>query len=319
MFEHDYNLQQANYFAGTNAAAGEIENASFTHMAYNEFLQNAVEGGVTGLLLFAAFLFALLLPVKMLSLLSNENVAALAGVLAFILMSVVNFTIQAIPLMPVLMTYTAVICLQTKFNNSKMMMYNFTKPVFGLLLIVVGIGIFSSQISRAAAFAKINTAGILIKENNNEEALQILLPLKKSMEHEIFYSTTLGKAYVNQKKIQQALYQFQRSSQFSSSPALLANICNCQLKLKQYDKALATLQTASNMVPNRLTPKYCLMKTYMEINDTTNAHKMAVVLIAMKPKGISKNAAKFKQEANEILKESYTRYLNNQNSVTNND
>lgn len=59
-FEQAYNLQQANYFNNEAFTKTEVLNASFINMAYNDFLQHAVEGGFIGLILFLGLLISLL-------------------------------------------------------------------------------------------------------------------------------------------------------------------------------------------------------------------------------------------------------------------
>ena len=55
LFPKHYNLRQAEYFHEEHGTETERRNASFVYMAYNEFLEHGVEGGVIGMLFLAGF------------------------------------------------------------------------------------------------------------------------------------------------------------------------------------------------------------------------------------------------------------------------
>lgn len=111
LFEREYNLFQANYFNHHQGNILEKANAGFVHMAYNEFLQNTVEGGIIGLALLCAIFCYLLKPISFKDEDKEEEAyrAAYWGIWVFILMSLINFTIQAIPVMCVLLIYGAML------------------------------------------------------------------------------------------------------------------------------------------------------------------------------------------------------------------
>ena len=55
LFPKHYNLRQAEYFHEEHGTETERRNASFVYMAYNDFLEHGVEGGVIGMLFLAGF------------------------------------------------------------------------------------------------------------------------------------------------------------------------------------------------------------------------------------------------------------------------
>ena len=84
-FEYDYNLNQANYFSEGNATASEIKNSAYVRMAYNEYLQNAVEGGLVALLIISALFLSLL--IRFPSGTRIDIISAYGGIAAFVCMS----------------------------------------------------------------------------------------------------------------------------------------------------------------------------------------------------------------------------------------
>lgn len=299
-FEHDYNLQQAKYFEEGNGTAQEINNASFVNMAYNEFLQNAVEGGVIALGLFTAFLTILFISSKEQKKQSPPTAElAFSGVAAFTTMSILNFTVQAIPAMCLFLIYTSTICAKTtKINIS---MPTFLKPSISILLILAGSVIFSTQNSLAKSFAKTKKAITLSNNGDNLKAMKILMPLSTKMKNSETYWITYGKVLYNQKLYLQALEKFKIASILTSSPSLFMQVGNCYFKLQQFDSAISACTIAKNIAPNRIKPNYALMKIYERMNDTVNIIKTANEIIALQPKGKSKEAETYKAEANKIL------------------
>ncbi len=61
LFERNYNLRQAKHFASGEQSLEECHNASFVSMAYNDYIEQAVEGGVAGVFLFSAFYVIMIL------------------------------------------------------------------------------------------------------------------------------------------------------------------------------------------------------------------------------------------------------------------
>lgn len=53
LFERNYNLKQASYFANQTSSNTERRNASFVAMAYNDYLEQTIEGGILGLLFYS--------------------------------------------------------------------------------------------------------------------------------------------------------------------------------------------------------------------------------------------------------------------------
>ena len=91
LFEKYYNLQQADHFRSTDATARERQTATFTGMAYNDYLEQGVEGGIPGLLFLVGFYF---LSVK--KALHRHDTQTVCASCAFAVMSLTNFIYSSI-------------------------------------------------------------------------------------------------------------------------------------------------------------------------------------------------------------------------------
>ena len=101
LFPKHYNLQQAEYFHEEHGTETERRNASFVYMAYNDFLEHGVEGGVIGMLFLIGFYVLIIKD----SPLPSKGGRCLSAVLyAFALMSLVNFVVAGIQ------TWLLVVC-----------------------------------------------------------------------------------------------------------------------------------------------------------------------------------------------------------------
>ncbi len=299
-FEHNYNLQQAAYFAEGKGSSKEITNASFVNMAYNEFLQNAVEGGMIAFLLFIAFIFSLFKNSKE----QNKSfrpqaILAVSGIASFTSMSLFNFGVQAIPAMLLFIVYSALVSSNSKpiFSFATLQKRKFISATLSLS----GILIFTTQLSLANAYAKAKEAISLSKDGYNIEAIEILKPLSHKMKNSEVYWINFGDAFYIQKEYKKALYCYNKASVITSSPFLYMSIGNIYYKLHQFDSAINYCTIAKNIAPNRLKPRFALMKIYEAMNDTTNSIQTANEIISLQPKVQSKEAAYYKADALKTL------------------
>ena len=197
---------------------------------------------------------------------------------------------QALPALVLFLIYASMLCGYFANSTKKWLLpvgIKFASPVAMAAAAAV---IFVYQITQADGYSKINNAARLITEKSNKEAIEILQPLQDKMQWSEFYWRQYGNALYGQKDYSGALQKYKQAAELSANFSLQMQISNCYAKLRQYDSAVDKLLLAGNMIPNRLGPKYRLMKIYQLAKDSSNACKTASQLLAMQPKGISKKA-----------------------------
>lgn len=319
-FEHDYNLAQARYFKDHNAEQQEINNASFVRMAYNEFLENAVEGGIAGLLLFTGLLFSLVIrrpvrrssskapgikedPSKAYDSNSLAGIAAYAGIAAFSVMSVFNFTVQAIPVMGVFILYAAYHITNVHVTGSKNNNRSFPARPVAITLSMVSLLACMVMLLSVTAYIRNKIAHRTFKEGNRQEAIGMLVALENELKGAVYYWQHYGNLLYEQKKYDLAVDKFAKATAFSSDPDLYLRIGNCYYKTGEYTRAEAAYLLALNMVPNRFKPRYALMKLYLNRNDTAHVLHTAAELVALQPKVPSREVTIYKKEAQMIIQQ----------------
>ena len=110
LFEKEYNLFQAEYFRTIPTTVLEKTNARYVNMPYNDLLEQQIQGGLLGMLLFLSVIVLFILQAF-----KQKNTQLSAILLSVAAMSFVNFCMQAIPVWMLFLTAAAA----TNFNKVK--------------------------------------------------------------------------------------------------------------------------------------------------------------------------------------------------------
>jgi O-antigen polymerase len=299
-YAHDYNLFQAEYFSHAKAKAGEIRTAAYINMAYNEFLQIAVEMGMIGLLLFLCLLTSLLVRFPSGY---SFSITAYASVAAFTVMSVFNFTIQAIPVMFLFVLYAAILITTKDIKSGARNTWILPLvPVVRLILIVVSAYILISQTALARSFTRTEQAKEVRISGDAAWAIELLGPLKTEMRQSNIYWSEYGMALAALHDYRNAVDKFMTALTISSDPDIYLQAGYCYQQLNLNDSAIRAYTMAKNMTPNRMTPVFALMKLYTSLKDSAHAMAMANKIMIMNPKLRSAETDFYKSEAQHLLK-----------------
>nr|WP_236065602.1 O-antigen ligase family protein [Niastella soli] len=321
MFEHDYNLEQSDYIKKGKAADAEKNNATHVYMAYNEWLETGVEGGIPAMMLLTAlFVSLILLYPKEHSSPDREQkratdsqeesyakVTAWAGVIAFVSMSMVNFTIQALPAMCVFLLFMAILCSPVLPIKSSLPFVRglFAKPLIKnatvAVLVMAALYFMYARISVANNLLQVKKASVAVTSGDNASALEILVPLTVQLNNAESYLQLYGKALMNTKKYNEAIIQFNRAKNLVSYPNLYLKIGECYTSLQQYENARSCFLLAHNMEPSRLAPEYAMMQLSVSMKDSTTALAKAKLIINASSKTANARSLFYRQQAFEII------------------
>ncbi|MEO6524614.1 MAG: O-antigen ligase family protein [Mucilaginibacter sp.] len=330
-FKQRYNLAQANYIKEGNANPDEIQNAGMVNMAYNEFLQNGVEGGIPGLLLFAAVVISFLsVPLKIFKVNADQNekmrtlspsdpvtgypldplIAAYSGIICFVIMSIMNFTVQAEPVMCLFIIYAAMLIssplvvssnsysLLSAFNHRKV----YLKYSCGVLLLLAGIYTSIAQFKIAFADMQNRKAYTLTLNHHADAALKILPSLAPTLSHYESFWKNYGYTLVAARKYTEALPILTKAKTLTTESRLFMETGLCYQKLGQYQQAINEYQEAAYLEPMHFAPRAALTEVYLKSGDTTAAVTIAQSIIAMNPKIPSAQVSRYKYLAISLLK-----------------
>jgi O-antigen polymerase len=264
-------------------------------------LQNGVEGGIVGLLLFGSLLVSLLFLRKKITGNNLKGITAHAGVVAFVVMALFNFTIEAVPVMCLFLIYSALLATVAGsrpvikiVNKQKSWMLS-----AGIIALAMFIGI--SQLKLATASTDGQYAARLSKQGNNISALSLLSALENKLAGSVTYLSNYANALYADKKYAEAAEQLTKAIAIQSTPEMYVLLGYCYQATGKINDAVEKFKIARDMVPGRLLPRFALMQVYLNTNDTDNAKKIAAEVMSIQPKVISKETTFYKQEALRIM------------------
>ena len=352
LFERNYNLAQAKYFNSGKATEEEIERADHITLAYNEVIESTVEGGVIGTTLFLGFIGLLIHKcLRQFRNIHNStssfikssekgeairnqvslNAPAFAGVIAFTLMSLVNFTVQAVPVMCVFIIFSSLISAQditvfqdkaltdkNQFLKAKEQLINvrhsnkYQNQIVALILLVSVFAIELPFIKTGFAQYHLGKSVKTISTGNPaniERTIETMKDRRPELSSCEGYYRYTAFAFFKLHDLQSAIEYYSEASKLTSNPDLFLSRGVCYEKIGQYSAAEADYLTASYIVPNRIIPKYRLMLLYLQRSNSKEASAMARQIVEMQPKVNNSQAEAAKKAAQEVL-----RKLNSRNN-----
>jgi O-antigen polymerase len=318
-FERNYNLFQAAKFRINSYAESDMQNAAHTKMVYNEFLQNAIEGGITSAAFLILFLFLLLRSTFLYLKRNNahhyqkEHIAndysnntkclliAATGIAGLCFMSLVNFTILTVPVMSIFILYAAVIIYTTSLFGS-IAIHTTILKITATGLIITGLVLGVKTAKTVYNQHTIRNAVNLAIDKKYDEAINALEEVAENDRANADFYQTLGNSnYFNGNKAA-ALAAYKKAAEYTSTPDLYQQMGNCYIAMQQYNAAVIEYEMAKNIQPNRITPRYLLMTVYIKLRDSANTLRLAKEILSIDEKVPSPQINAYKKTATDIIK-----------------
>lgn len=295
-FERDYNLSQAAYIQENNLQFPVTQHVRFVEMAYNDYLEMWVEGGLPGFLLWIFLLIAIVRAgIKKLKKEPDDRYTRLcfSGVCIFLTMMLVNFSMQAIPVMFMFMVYGAYLSMPAVQHFTR----RWVNTGIAALLLIGGIALLYTQISTAEASLLHKKAILLAREKRFPEAIAIEQAIGNRLSNYESYWKYYGNLLMQNKEYAAALSCYQHAMGLSSNPAMLANAASCYLQLGENTNAIELFKKAASIEPNHIIYRDGLLRSYIRSGDTANAIIIARDIVAWK----AGKVAAYKEKAKKFL------------------
>lgn len=293
LFERNYNLTQANYFNNIAGTKLERENASSVSMAYNDYMEQGVEGGVTGLIFHATFYIMVVIMAYKKRMMEHAAIVS-----AFAVMALFNFICTSILPWILLLCYCAdVMANGTTSINTK---GKLQKATIALAVCVTCTFLFKN-IQLAFYQIKLNKIANAIRTGKPTD-----LKALDAMEHNIgtseFYWRTKAYALTKIQRYGNAARCLCHALKYTSSPAIMFGVyANYEMAGKP-EKGLKYLMIMANMIPTNLRSRIYLMRYFHNHGDMKKALAMAQEITYMPLKVVSEEAVKIQNEAKHYLK-----------------
>lgn len=235
LFEKNYNLIQVHYFANNNASVAEKQNANFTMMPYNDYLEQGVEGGILGML----FLF-LFYVIMIKAAIMQKSIEATMLFCAFTIMSLTNFIYISVLPWLLLMCYSSMVIYEVE------KVYSYPIPLLILSVLCIPLGVASLNITRMSlAQMKLKTLSIQDKPASDSQYQDLESQIGTSEAYWMKRAINNYKA----KNYEKALQNIHAARQYSSSPMLFLGEFHSLKHLGLIEQSRTYLDTLSLMIP----------------------------------------------------------------------
>ena len=251
LFEKYYNLRQAEYFE--KGCGTEVEKYCSDHvfMAYNDYLEHGVEGGVAGALFFVAFYIVLIVKA-----LREGDMMSVSVISSFATMSFTNFVYTSIQPWYQLLVVGAWVVYDAKPFPVRIPPKAILLP---LLVIVAGclckVGLMAKSQMKLADYKKKVVGGKYVSETELL-SLQPYIGTSEAYYNLFAYSMLLG----NNSGV--AIEQIVKALDYTSSPQTYRLAYLAYRQSGRENEGISYINVQRNMMPMLLEPKLLLMEYY---------------------------------------------------------
>ncbi|MES2006336.1 MAG: O-antigen ligase family protein [Bacteroidota bacterium] len=304
-FEHDYNLQQAKYFQNKNPTADEINNAGYVMSPYNEFLELCIEGGLPALAILIVFVVVLVRFI----IVQKVDPSYSSGLVVFGIMSLCNFSIEAIPAFAIFVLYLSLVCLENPIQlsskwNLALPRFAFSKTKAQTTCLVMAV-IFFYQLFRQLNLAKAFYQNTIISELNKNkqyiESLNRMTILDETLSNNRDFLFNYAKAYIGTNQLSLATIKLKNATLLYSDPRLYIALGKCYNRQNELKAAEESFLLAKYIQPNLLVPNLELAYNSLRQHDTVSAVLFAQNVIAQHVKNPTEESEIIKNESKKFL------------------
>jgi len=269
-FERSYNA--ANSIVKDN-------NLNYVVTAYNDFIEITFELGVIGLIFWCLFLYSCLM-------LFLKNRINIFPVVAIVIIQCTNFGFRALPVIILFLIYLAI-----SFKDLNEFEFEVKKSKFITIpLLIATMIFFLINIVIAGAYFEQNR--LAANKNRDDYTLNQFKSLENVIGFSSSYWENYGDALMKRKYWYGAIEKYSKALMLSSRTDLLAKKAFCFQMIKNYDSSEVYFTRVENITPQKLIPRFNLLKLYEQKKDTAGLVRQVKKISTIV---ISKNDLKAKQ------------------------
>ena len=303
LFPKHYNLQQAEYFHEEHGTETERRNASFVYMAYDDFLEHGVEGGVIGMLFLAGFYAMTITRAK-----KTPSLTGRAGVglfSAFAVMSLVNFVVAGIQ------TWLLVICCAAvvaaggggRTGESEKAVGGHSLLLQRLVSVALVVFVLMlSVITGRMTYAQYHLGRIEERMSAGEAVNDsVFADLEKNIYSSEAFWRLRAHGLMRTGDYGQATLCIDNAMRYTAAPQLCYMAHRCLSGLGCEDDGIGYINEVYHTQPTLLLPKLILMRFYDSKGDTVTAMKYANEIVNTAAKVSDRKTAAIVREAEMYL------------------
>lgn len=242
LFEKDYNLKQAQRIQNKDITKTAKANARCVFSAYNEPLEQTVQGGITGGILFIALWISFVLKAR------NQSSLHIALATSVCILSTINFLINGTAVWMITLLIWARIA--STENNEKLSISPYIKSSIVILLLLLTIPdvLDKAQAHRILKQCQLNY------NRNPIKCIETLHKYKEKAGTSEAYLRIYGQALLRNKQIEEARTILEEARKWSSNPVIYWNLYKCYQQTGDSIQAKECFQYLTNQ--NVKLPQY---------------------------------------------------------------
>lgn len=289
LFAKHYNQRQAEYFSADGGTETERCTATYTAMAYNDYLEHGVDGGIIAMMFLAGFYILTITKTK------TKMKAEAAILSAFAVMSLTNFVCATIQPWLLIICTAAMALSQDKSTEPPRKALSIAISVAMLVLTTIfSVMIFSmtkSQLQLHNMAERMKSGETL----NDKEFADIEQGIYTSEA----YWRTRARNLMHNDSCHDAMQCIGKAMQLTSSPLLCYMMHQCTVAQGKEYYGIPYISEVCNIQPKLLLPKLILMRYHDSRTETGKALHCADEIISADVKVNNKKTAAIIREAEE--------------------
>ena len=299
----EYLNYQAEYFdtKDLNELSSQyIYLADDSKFAFNEFLEVFAELGLIGILMYGGVIvFAILIILERNR---RDILVRSAGflILAIALSGTMSYPLSILHILLLLLFAFAI--LSSSLTNR---VFHIDKTVnLSLITISLVCSAYSApyQVNRYKSLKKIKAFSSIVYMFP-EEGVELYKKFYDKLKYDSYYLSDFSNKLLFAQKYYQCIEVLNRTQLFLNNHKINEMLGKCYKAINDFERAEVEFITAINKVPNRFSPRYELMKLYIEENNIERAVETAYQIIKLNEKVPSKLTMQAKKEAINLVKE----------------
>lgn len=301
LFPKHYNLRQAEYFHEEHGTETERRNASFVYMAYNDFLEHGVEGGVIGMLFLAGFY---VLIIKGPPLPSKGGRCLSAVLYAFAVMSLVNFVVAGIQTWLLVVCCAAVVAAGSSradepeevSSGHSLLLQRLVSVALVVFVLIL------SVITGRMTYAQYHLGRIEERMSAGEAVSDsVFADLEKYIYSSEAFWRLRAHSLMRTGDYGQATLCIDNAMRYTAAPQLCYMAHRCLSELGREADGIGYINEVYHTQPTLLLPKLVLMRYHDSMGDTITATRYANEIVNTEAKVSDRKTAAIVREAEMYL------------------
>lgn len=295
-YKAHYMNYQAKYFAKNNTSTQETMLSDNIAYTFNDFLQFFIEEGIVGLLLLVALLWLIFKQSK-----NAIYYVSTALIISLSVFACFSYPLQILPLKLIVFTAIAFSAFTSKNKQEFKLRYTFIRlQIFSTATVWVALQFYNAyrlHIGYSIWKKAFNT----YQEMNFKESSLLFEKAYPYLKSNGEFLMHYGKALSLDEQPNLSNIILHKAEQYLNNTVIQTSLGDNYVILGNYPQAIKHFRKACNMTPNRLYPRYLLMKLYEKKGDIVEARKEAVKLLQIPIKVPSITTSQIIEEAEDLL------------------